>query len=281
MLLLAALTSVLADALLERHPERAADVLERLDPDETAALLARTDSETGAEVLRQLSPRRAAAVLKTLGATRAAALLDVSPLDEAARLLRALDDEAARAVLESVGERRARLLRAGLRFPAHTAGALMDPEVLALPASLTAREALERVRDEPEHAHYNVYVIDSGQRLVGALTLRELFLGRADARLDELMVRAPLCVRVDADRAAVVSHPGWRSVHALPVVDPAGRFVGALRYRTLRELEEALLRRGGPDISSAAALGDLFATGAAALLDALAAPVAGGARGGR
>lgn len=276
--MLLSLLPVLANALIERHPERAADVLERIDPEESAALLVRADPGSSAEVLRQLSPGRAADVVEALPATNAAALLDTLALDDAARLLRTLDATVAEPVLERIGERRARMLRIGMRYPEHTAGALMDPMVLALPASLTACEALERVREEPENAHYNVYMIDADHRLVGALTLRELFLARSDARLDELMVRHPLCVRDDADRATVVSHPGWRSVHALPVVDAAGRFVGALRYRRLRELEEALLRRGRADASSTAALGDLFATGAAAVLDALAAPAAGGAR---
>lgn len=272
------LLPVLANALIERHPDRAAEVLERTDVEASAALFLRADPASGAQVLRQLSPARAAAVIAAVPAVHAAALLETLPLDDVARVLRTLDRSVAESVLERLDERRARMLRIGMRYPEHTAGALMDPAVLALPASLTAREALERVRGEPENARYNLYVIDSDHRLVGALTLRELFLARADARLDGLMVREPLCVRDDADRATVVSHPGWRSVHALPVVDAAGHFVGALRYRRLRELEEALLRRGRADASSAAALGDLFATGAAAVLDALAAPAAGGVR---
>ncbi len=272
------LLAVLANALIERHPEHAADKLEQVDPEESAALLVRADPGSSARVLRQLSPGRAADIVEALPAATAAALLDTLALDDVARLLRTLDATVAEPVLERIGERRARMLRIGMRYPERTAGALMDPAVLALPVSLTARAALARAREEPENAHYNVYVIDTDQRLVGALTLRELFLARTDARLDELMVRDPLCVRDDADRATVVSHPGWRSVHALPVVDTAGRFVGALRYRRLRELEEALLRRGRADVSAAAALGDLFATGAAAVLDALAAPAAEGAR---
>ncbi len=277
MLLVSALLPVLANALIERHPERAADVLERVPVEETAALLVRADPGSSAQVLSQLSPGRAADVVEALPGPTAAALLDTLPLDTVARLLRTLGGAAAETVLEHTGERRARLLRVGMRYSENTAGALMDPAVLALPISLTAEEALERVREEPENTHYNVYVIDPEHRLVGAFNLRELFLARADARLDELMVRAPSSVGTDADRATVVSHPGWRSVHSLPVVDPDGRFVGALRYRTLRELEDAMLQRGHADASSAAALGDLFATGAAGLLDALAAPAAGGA----
>ena len=278
MLLVSALLPVLANALIERHPERAADVLERVDAEQTSALLGRADPRFAAQVLRQLSPGRAARVVEALPAADAAALLEPLALDTVARLLRTLDSGVVEPLLAHADARRARMLRVALRYPEHTAGALMDPAVLALPASLTAAEALERFREEPENTHYNVYVIDGEHRLVGAFNLRELFLAPADARLDDLMVHSPFSVQTDADRATIVSHPGWRAVHSLPVVDPEGRFVGALRYRTLRELEDAMLQRSHADASSAAALGDLFATGAAALLDALAVPAAGGAR---
>lgn len=66
-------------------------------------------------------------------------------------------------------------------------------------------------------------------------------------------------------------------MHSLPVVDEDHHYLGALRYRTLRELEEELLRGRGGDRDTAAALGELFATGAAGLLDALA-PAQGGER---
>lgn len=273
------LATTLADELLCRHPERAAAVLERTEPGEALAVLARPEPAVAAEVLRHASPGRARAALSAMPRPRAAALLDALELDTAARLARRLDEAASEEVLRQVAAPRARALRALLRFPERTAGALMDPEVLALPQDFRAREALARVREEPGQARYNLYVVDAEQRLVGALNLRELLLAAPDERLADRMVRDPLRILASADRAAVVSHPGWRVVHALPVVDEADRFLGALRYRTLRELEEELLRGRTPERDTAEALGDLFAVGAAGLLDALAPLAAGGARG--
>jgi magnesium transporter len=269
------LVAALADQLLCRHPERAASVLERHGPAAVTARLRRLEPAAAAEVLRRLSPQRATAVLAALPHDEAAALLAALPLEAAARLLRRLDapDRAAR--LEALEPRLARSLRGLLRFEAHSAGALMDPEVLALPLDLSAGEALARVREQPEQARYNLYVVDGEQRLVGALNLRELLLAKAEERLAELMVPDPLRLPASADRTRVVAHPGWRQVHALPVVDEENHYLGAVRYHTLRELEAELLRRESADGDTARALGELFATGAAGLLDALA--PAGGA----
>jgi hypothetical protein len=59
----------------------------------------------------------------------------------------------------------------------------------------------------------------------------------------------------------------------------AGRYLGAIRYRTLRALEEDLFAQRAADANSAGALGQLFAAGAAGLLEALAG--SGGAEGER
>jgi magnesium transporter len=225
--------------------------------------------DEAAQVLRRLSPHRAADVVAGLTDERVAALLESLPIAVAARLVRRLAPERAERVLEALPAGLARSLRAIVRFPEHSAGALLDPNVLALPEDLTAREALARVREAADQARYNVYVVDPEQKLVGVVNLRELFLAKPAARLTDLMVRGPIALSAEADRVAIVSHPGWREVHSLPVVDGEGVYLGAVRYRTLRELEEQLFRGGHRDADARAALGELFSAGASGLLDAL------------
>jgi Mg/Co/Ni transporter MgtE len=132
------------------------------------------------------------------------------------------------------------------------------------------------VRKTAELARYNLYVVDQGGRLVGALNLRELLLARSRTLLSDLMVRDPHRVQGKADRATVLTHPGWKEVHALPVVDADETYLGAIRYRTLRELEEELLAPRDRDMDTGAAFGQVIAAVAEGVLDAL-----GGASGPR
>lgn len=273
------LAATLAEDLMIRHPDRAVSVLERCAVDPAATLLRRIESDRAADVVRRLSPQRASAVLAALPLDDAAAQIGDLPLDTAARLLRRLEPERREAVLAALPVPRARSVRALIRFDENSAGALMDPDVLALPLDLGAADALALVRSQPEQARYNLYVVDAEQRLVGALNLRELLLADGDDRLVDLMVPDPLRLAASADRAQLISHPGWHEVHSLPVVDDQDHYLGAIRYRTLRELEDELLRGRGTDRDTAEALGDLFATGAAGLLDALAPPAGGNSRG--
>lgn len=269
----------LARELTRKHPERAAAVLERLAVDDAALVLRRGEAEAAADLLARLSPSRAESLLARLDLARVTELFEALDHHAASRLARSLEPTRRDALLGELPASRAHALRNALRFPPNSAGALMDPEVLALPQDLEAREALDRVREQPERARYNLYVLDSEQKLVGALNLRELFLAEPSARLRDMMVASPRALTADLDRTQIAAHPGWREVHSLPVVDEEGVYLGALRYRTLREIEDLLM--GGSHVDSRApdALGELFAAGAGGLLGAITGS-AGGATGG-
>ena len=267
-----------ATELIEQHPERAAVALELAGIDEAARLLEQGAARHAAPPLGRMSPLFAADVLGRLEPERIAELIEVLPLDVAARLVRRLPPERAEAALASADGRLARSLRSVLRFPEGSAGALMDPDVMALPETLTASEALERIRERPETARYNIYVVDPSQRLIGVVNLRELLLARPRARLADFMVREPHRLDSLADRSVIVAHPGWQNVHSLPVVDAQGGYLGAVRYRTLRALEDELFSGRGVDIDAPEALGQLFSAGARGLLDALAATPPGGGK---
>ena len=271
----------LADHALETQPGRAATALERLGTREAIAALQRSRLESAVSIVARLSPQSSSAVLEGLEPTRAANLLEGLSIDVAARLARRISRTHWAEISESLHARRARAIAAVLQFPERTAGALMDPDVLALPQELTSREALARVRVAARQAHYNLYVIDQTQRLVGALNLRELLSTDESTLLSELMTRNPHRLLATADRASVLNHPGWRKVHALPVVDRHDAYLGAVRYRALRALEDELLATSGLDADTGEAFGQVIAAGARGLLAAFTEPATAATGGGR
>jgi magnesium transporter len=267
--------AALASQLLRHHPDEAARVLETLLAEQAAAALDEAHPEISAGVLRRLAPHALDGILPALdpeALARAVSLLDT---DVAARVLRRLPEALRAPVLAHLDDPLARSLRTLLRHPEHTAGALLDPDVLSLPASLDAKEAIAYVRAHPERARYNLYVTDAEQRLVGVLNLRELLLAPADAPLRELMRPATHRLPAHADRHQIAAHPGWRDVHALPVLDPGGAYLGTIRYRTLRQIEREIADAKTEGNAAARALGELYLTGASSLVEAL----TGGRRG--
>ena len=110
------------------------------------------------------------------------------------------------------------------------AGALMDPDVLAVPDDLTMGDAHALVA-RVDHLHsYYVYVVNRDQRLVGMLDLWDLML-TPTTRVGEVMRSQVPRIAASSGRGVLMAHPGWADVHALAVVDGAGRLVGAIRHR--------------------------------------------------
>jgi magnesium transporter len=230
---------LLALNFTQEHPPDAALILERLSPDEAAAYFEQMPPRLAAAVLQKMVSSTAAECIARLSPQRFAQIVSVLPLDGTAALLRRLTPEQQEHLLKQAPPNIAPLLARLLGYPKNCAGALMDPLVLALPEDITVSEASARVRRAPRHALYYLYVIDRDQKLVGVLNLRELMLAAPRDSLAAVMHREVASLTALSDRVAITDHPFWRDVHALPVVDDHGVFLGVLRYETLRRIEDA------------------------------------------
>ena len=257
-------------AFAECHPAGVARVLERNLEDSSAALLARMPAPAASAVIEDMVPIHAARLLERAPTRGAAAIVDELPLDSAAALLRRTSEKFRKQLLASLGESaRARSLAELLSHEPGTAGALMDPLVLALPEELDAGEALAEVRANPERAMYYLYVVGDGGKLVGVVNQRELMLAPATASLATIMTAQPETVLANAGREAIASHPAWQRVHALPVVHKSGLFLGAIRYEIVRRIERDLGRRahGADAQETAAALAELYGLGLGGIVE--------------
>jgi magnesium transporter len=270
------LVSRLSTALLTEHPLDAAILLEDLAPAKAAAVLCEGPPDVAGVVVQHLSPLALVPVTNEIDAERLATILAHLDRDRLTGILRALPDDRRALVLDSLPAARARDQRALLKHPADSAGGLMDPEVAALPDDWSVENARKRVREEPARVRYNIYLVDRGGRLVGVINLRELMIADAKSTLREIMNPATHRVRASATAAEILAHPGWRTVHSLPVVDAGGVYLGAIRYRILRRLEGEARGRVEQLDPSTRALADLFSTGTQALFGSIA-----GARRGR
>ncbi len=283
----------LARAFLEEHPSEAARALERMPVEQRAAIVRDLPAAT-APALQRMVAQSAAECLSRLMAQEAAPALQRLPLDTLIAILRRMPEEIAHQVIRGLPAETQESLRRVLRSPEGTAGALMDPAVLALPDDITVGEARIRLRRESKGLLHYLFVVGRDGRLVGVLDIPELM--RARPRDDIRSVMHQRVERLPAwtPAAAIRVHPGWRSFHAMPVTDDDGRLIGAIRYQTLRRLEQDAESGRGPQGASVAAgaLGELFHIGVAGLIEGVAsaaspresrpaAPVAGDERGTR
>lgn len=137
-------------------------------------------------------------------------------------------------------------------YPPESAGRLMTVHVpVTSPESTVAdieRLLLKKARDL-ESINY-VYVVDAEQRLVGVISIKEVFQEQKLAPVGQVMITRLITVRPHADQERVVHLALAHDLKAVPVVDKNGVFLGAVLSRALlhtiyREASEDLLRLAG------------------------------------
>jgi magnesium transporter len=266
----------LVEHFLDAHPSDAAALIEALGADEAAAALAQLPAPTVARALQSMAPSSATECLVQLPADTAGHVVATLPVDAAARLLRRAALETRERILACGPRETANAVHRVMQYPENSAGALMDPYVLALPRDLTVEEAAARVRRAPRNVLYYLYIVDRSQRLVGVVNLRELMLAPPTAELAEVMRSEVTRISAHADHPAIIAHPGWRRLHALPVVDDGGALIGVLRYETLRRLEDeaASAPAAAAALTTVLNLGELCWIGFAGVLAGFATTVA-------
>lgn len=270
----------LSREFVRTHPADAAAVLGRLPAREAGGLLEGLPSPIAALGLQGMGSLIGAECLTTMSDQAAAAILgELRPAGAAGMLLRLATPERQR-LLSLMPPETAESLRRRLRYPEGTAGALAEPRVLSFPEQITAGEALSRLQRSSRYARYYVYVVDREEQLLGVLSLRQLMLAPPEKLLGAVMEPQVARLSASAKRAAILAHPAWRRVNALPVVDSAGRIVGVLEHETLRRLEREESGRQGPVQATSFGLAfcDLYWIGMTRVLGGLAGAVLRGPR---
>ena len=259
---------LVSEAYLEHHPTEAARTVEALPAAAITAFLSECAPDRVAPVVTAMDPTLAARALDEMDAEIAAPLVEALPAHAASVLLRRLPPAVRDSIVGRLSPRAGARLRRLLRYAAGSAGALLDPAVLTLPPDLTIREALQRVRDADAHVHYYLFVVDRRGSLLGVVSLRELLGAASDVLIGAMAHRTVATLPATADREVIVAHPSWSDLHALPVVDAAGRFLGIVRHETLRQLESEApgTPLGSATVAAALDLGEVAWSAGAALL---------------
>jgi len=225
--------SALVVAYAELYPDEVARGLETRPPGVIASILAKPPAPAAAAVFRRLLPDVAAA---TLGALDDATFRAIFPLLEpanAAELLARLEPKKLASRLALLDTRLASEIESLIAYPADSAGAIMDPRVAALHPDSTVREATALLRKMRDRRVYNIFVVDTDGRLVGAVSLQELAVSEPSQRLQDLGMHAPVSVQATAAESEVVELFEQHKLTSLPVTDFEGRLVGIIRHGTL------------------------------------------------
>ncbi len=179
-------------------------------------ILERLDDEMTAELLAELEPNEALAFLEVIPEDRRDMLLSILPPTKRNRIEQLLI------------------------YPEDSAGSCMSTSYMSVKADLTAAQAVEVIREQSEDVDvpFYVYVTDEDGRLSGVVPLRRLVTCPQNTTIRKLMMADPFTVNVNSDREDAALLARKYDIMAIPVVDDNHRLVGVIPGDSLFDVIE-------------------------------------------
>jgi len=218
------------DRLAKLHPADIADIVEELAPAEREAVFETLDEEVAAEALEEIEPKLQRSIVESLDSERAADIVEEMDPDAAADLLGDLSQERSEEILQEMEPEQREEVSELLEFNENTAAGRMTTEYLALPATATVNDAIERLRtfEGGIEGIITIFLLDESEKLVGAVPLSNLVLGKPDAQLMTVSVDPLISCRSNCSDKEVSELFDKYNLLTLPVLDEDGKLSGVI-----------------------------------------------------
>ncbi len=227
--------------LARLHPADLADILEDLDRPTQMAVFSSLNDEQAADVLEELETEAQINMIEGLSVEKAADLLEKMPADEVADLLDELHESKAEELLNEMDMESSEDVRELMEYPDNTVGSLMSTDIFCFFENHTVEETIKELRQmKPESDMiYYLYVVDSEERLISTVSLRDIIISEPDVKLNQIMnkniVFAQDTDKIDSLNEIISKY----SLMAVPVVDVNRKLLGMV---VINDIMETLLK---------------------------------------
>lgn len=167
--------------------------------------------------------------------------LRILPPDDLADLIQEFEPELRYAMLAELDPRLGKEVAALLAYAEDQAGGLMNPRFARIRPDMQVGEALRYLRKQ---AHENlenlrfIYVLDRDQKLLGAVSLREIFLAPDQKLVQDIMRTNLVVANENMDQEALKQLFASHGLMAIPIVDSSGRMKGIVTADDIVEVVE-------------------------------------------
>lgn len=188
-----------------------------------------------------LKTREQAELLLSLPGFERRFWLRILPPDDLADLIQEFEPELRYALLAELDPRLGKEVAALLAYAEDQAGGLMNPRFARIRPEMPIGEALRYLRKQ---AHENlenlrfIYVLDRDQKLLGAVSLREIFLAPDQKLVQDIMRTNLVEANENMDQEALKQLFASHGLMAIPIVDSAGRMKGIVTADDIVEVVE-------------------------------------------
>lgn len=239
------------DAIDPQKAPRLQELLGRVPLQDLIAVVERQNAIRAALALRLLPRQKSIAVFDALDAKHQADIIDelgnadvyeffdeLDPEDRVA-LLDELPAEIADRLLRSLTQSKRDVTGVVLGYAKGSVGRRMSPEVSVIHPEMSVKDALFKLRETANELEtiYTVPITREDRRLVGVVSLREIFTADAALTMADIM-HDPIFARAGADAEETARWFLPLDILALPIVDESHRLVGLLTWDDATDIVE-------------------------------------------
>jgi magnesium transporter len=244
--------SALIALLQPLHAADIADLLEQIAPAERAVFLRLAEGEMDGDVLSEVSEGIREEVIAALPPERVAEAVRDLHTDDVVDILEDLEAPAQGMILDALTDIDRVAVEQAMAYPEHSAGRLMQREVVVAPGDWTVGQAIDHLRtaDHLPDQFYHIILVDPRMEPLGYVTLGRVLSSQRHAALKDIQEDSFRAIEAEMGEGDVAYVFNQYHLISCPVVDAAGRLVGVITIDDAMnvlddEHEEDMLRLAG------------------------------------
>jgi magnesium transporter len=244
----------ISEQVADLQPEDLVELLNQLKLIEASTVVMMLPVARVIELFDQPTMTRRGAILEKLDPSRAAQVIEGLSADERTDIIQQMGLTERRRVLSRVSDETKAELEHLLQYPDHTAGGIMTTEFVRLDPGINVGDALKHIRSvaREKESIYACYVLEpETERLLGALSLRDLVMAELNQPITEVMRHKPVTVHTGDDQETVANKIAKYNLLAVPVLEDDSRVVG---FVTVDDVIDVMIEEQTEDILRMAAV---------------------------
>jgi len=223
------------DKFFEYDPETSAHILETMDEEEAILILKTLPTSLTANVCKHLNVDQAAHLLSEVPPDTFKEIIGKLDYELCASIFHHIPDSLRKKFLDYLPENSRRRIQELITYPSGSAARTMSTDFIYFHGDIKVADAIEKLRwiAHIKHPSSYVYVVDSENRLIGVLNMRELILADPDTTLDKVMLDKVFSINAYTEQKDVVNELSKQGYFAAPVVDNENHLIGIIKTHQL------------------------------------------------
>lgn len=231
--------SKVIEKLKDVHYADLAEIFELLEISEVVYIIKIFDKQKSADALAELDEDIREGIIENLSEKEIAEKIEELDSDDATDIISELTEERQERVFSQIKDSSlAEDIKELLKYGENTAGGLMAKELVKVNENLSISKCLDEIRKQAKNVSrvHSIYVVDSGNKLKGRLSLKDLVTAKVRTRVKDIYIPNVDYVHVNLEGEEVAKVMSKYDLEAIPVVNNRKILLGRITIDDIVDL---------------------------------------------